>query len=439
MDCRKTRLRGFARALIAQVFIASTVVAVTGSSTFAATDDDIQQLRSELAAERATAAEARRELEAQRQRLEAMQQRLQALDPQTLSNISGTGSAAGASPQAQAGRGIESVGEAPEETRPPPITVLGDQGGIVTRQGRWTLEPSFDYTHADRNRVLFRGIELVESVLVGVFDINETREDVLTAALAGRYGITNRIEVGVRVPYIYRADRSVLAPIAGTTGATSSTRDMTAKGDGLGDIESTIRYQITDGSNGYPFLIANFQAVMPTGGNPFKVKRDVSGAPLEASTGSGFWGLSPSLTAILPTDPAVLFASLGYTHNFGRHENALIGSAQVDYVKPGDAPSASVGIGVSLNDRVAFNLGYAHTWAFGTKTVTRVQQAGGPLQAPTLSAPIENTSRDLQIGRYLFGVSYRVRDNTTLNWMVEIGATAEAPNVHTSLHIPFAF
>jgi len=30
---------------------------------------------------------------------------------------------------------------------------------------------------ADRNRAIFRGIEVVASVLIGVFDINESRQD----------------------------------------------------------------------------------------------------------------------------------------------------------------------------------------------------------------------------------------------------------------------
>jgi hypothetical protein len=408
----------------------------------AAAEDDVQTLRRDLEIERANLAEARRALEAQWKLLDALQRRIGALEPGALNAITGTGnggatSAAETPVQTAQSGGVERVGEAPEETTPPPIAVLGDQGGIITKSGQWTLEPSFEYTHADRNRVLFRGIELVESILVGVFDINESREDLLTAALGARFGVTNRFEVGVRVPYIYRADRTVLAPIAGS-GNNAQIRDFPANGDGLGDIEATLRYQLTDGQGGWPFLIANFQAVAPTGSSPFGVRRDVSGAPLEAATGSGFWGVSPSLTVILPSDPAVIFASLGYTYNFARNLNTQIGSQQIDYIKPGDAPSLNVGIGVSLNDRLSFNLGYAHTWAFSTKMTTRAVQTTNPLQ-PTLSAPVDSSSRDLQVGRYLFGVSYRISDKTTFNWTVEIGATAEAPNVHTTVRIPFTF
>ncbi|RZM34129.1 MAG: hypothetical protein EOP67_18720, partial [Sphingomonas sp.] len=74
---------------------------------------------------------------------------------------------------------IERVGQAPvSEERPIELAVLNSQGSIVTRRGQLTGEFQLDYARADRNRAVFRGIELVEAVLVGVFDINESRQDV---------------------------------------------------------------------------------------------------------------------------------------------------------------------------------------------------------------------------------------------------------------------
>ena len=67
---------------------------------------------------------------------------------------------------------------------------------------------------------------------------------------------------------------------------------------------------------GRAFLVANLQAVAPTGTDPFKIRRSATGNPLEAATGAGFWSISPSVTAILPTDPAVLFGTIGYGRNF---------------------------------------------------------------------------------------------------------------------------
>lgn len=337
----------------------------------------------------------------------------------------------------------QAVGIAPpERERTPVVAVMSEQGGIVTRAGQITVEPSLEYARADRNRVIFRGIEVPQSVLVGVFDINESRQDILTAALGLRFGVNSRFELNGRIPYVYRNDVSVLAAaVQNQNGGMSDRGDVPARGQNIGDVEFGARYQLTNGSRGFPYLIAGIQAVAPTGTNPFTVPRDPgTGVALRSATGAGFWGVTPTLTALLPSDPAVLFGSIGYTRNFGRQFDGvqLSQDVLVDYVKPGDAIQGSAGIGISLNPRVALSLGYAHNWSFGTRTRGRAIQRS-ILTGPTTSDPFDNKLRDLQVGRFLFGVSYRVSPSTTINWNVEIGATQDAPDVRTTFRIPFSF
>ncbi|HEY0150231.1 MAG TPA: transporter [Allosphingosinicella sp.] len=379
-------------------------------------------------------AEARAEIGRQRQQLQAQELRLQAIE--------GRFAAAAGSPQgarvvgtqvssaAGATGGVETVGQAPEaRIQMPEVAVLGDQGSIITRAGQLTAELGLEYARADRNRAIFRGIEVVESVLIGVFDINESRQDILTAAAGLRYGLSDRFEVGVRLPFVHRSDKSVLTPVAGSTGDDpAATRDSSASGNGVGDLELSARYQIASARRGLPFLITNLLVVAPIGSNPFEVRRDAAGLPLEAATGAGFWGVSPSLTAILPSDPAVLFGTLGYTRNFARNVSTSIGDVIIDRVDPGDALSVSAGLGISLNQRTSFNLGYAHSWVFGTKTLTRLADGDAD--------PVSATSRDLQLGRLLFGVTYRVSNQVNLNWAVEVGATEDATDLRAVLRIP---
>ena len=333
----------------------------------------------------------------------------------------------------EGGAPLERVGQAPVgEDRPIELAVLNSQGSIVTRRGQLTGEFQVDYARADRNRAVFRGIELVEAVLVGVFDINESRQDVITTSAALRYGLSDRLELGVRVPFVHRADNSVIAPVAGSTNNDpAATSDSSVMGTGLGDIEVTARYQLLNGGGGSPYVIANLQGVFPTGSDPFAVPRDPDGLALKAATGAGFYGIAPSLTAILPSDPVVLFGTLGYTFNLGKPVNTRIGSTIISYVDPGDAISASAGIGISFNQRTTLNLGYAHSWAFGTRTRTRLAMPTNATMGIT-----EGTSRDLQIGRFLFGVTYRVTDRASLNWSVEVGATDDATDLRTALRIP---
>jgi len=328
---------------------------------------------------------------------------------------------------------LERVGQAPEDSdRPLEIAVLDQAGSVVTRRGQLTGEIQLDYARADRNRAVFRGIELVEAVLVGVFDINESRQDVLTSSVSLRYGLTDRFELGVRLPVVHRADSSIIAPIAGSTNNdAAATIDSSVKGNGIGDVEISARYQLIDGGQNRPYVIANLQGVVPTGDNPFAIPRDELGRPTRAATGAGFWGITPSVTAILPSDPVVLFGTLGYTVNLGRRVDTRIPPVIIDYVDPGDAISASAGIGISFNQRTTLNIGYAHSWALGTKTRTRLVEP-----TPAWPGTRETMSRDLQIGRLLFGVTYRVTDRSSINWSVEAGTTEDATDLRTVLRVP---
>lgn len=394
----------------------------------------------------------RSEIDAQARQLEAQRERLKALEDRLLGSMRASGSAAAldqvtppggpGNEAVQVAPGVAGpVGEAPSERqRTVEVAVLSEQGGIITRAGQITLEPSFEYVRADRNRVIFRGIQVPTSVLVGVFDINESRQDILTGSIAGRVGITSRLEINGRLPYVRRRDVSVLAPAAGGM----SRSDIPAEGNDIGDVEFGGRYQITNGRGGLPYLIAGIQAVAPTGTSPFTVPRDTgTGVALTSATGGGFWGVTPTLTALLTTDPAVLFGSIGYTRNFARNFNdiQLNSDVFVDRVSPGDAVQGSAGIGISLNPRVTLSLGYAHNWSFGTRTrgFTRTRTTIPGAVNQVIDTPFDTTLRDLQIGRLLFGVSYRTSRTTTINWNVELGATDDAADVRTTLRIPISF
>ncbi|WP_375397787.1 transporter [uncultured Sphingomonas sp.] len=401
-------------------------------------------LQTELTEARAEIAAQRKQLDAQEARLRALEDRMASAGPVSspapppaLAQAT-LGGAPGGDPaalqQSALQPPLERVGERPaDRDRPPEVAVLGSEGSVVTRKGQLTGEIQLDYARADRNRALFRGIEIVESVLVGEFNINESRQDIFTGSLAARYGVTDKLEIGARVPFVHRADSSVLVPVQGSTSNdTAREIDSAATGTGVGDVEISARYQLAAAHGGLPFLVGNLQVVAPTGSDPFGVPRNANGEALKAATGSGFWGVSPSITAILPSDPAVLFGTIGYTHNFGKAVDTVISPVRLTYVKPGDSVSFSAGIGISLNERTSFNLGYAQTWAFGTRTKTMLLSPG-----PTdPTGEIEQTARDLQLGRFLFGVTYRATDRASINWSVEVGATDDAPDVRTVLRLP---
>ncbi len=399
----------------------------------------LPQLRERIAAER-------RALEEQRQKIDAQEARLNQLMDGLEQQMKRSGVAvppgpapavAQAAPPATTPPVPEVGAKPPDSGRPPHVAVLADQGGILSKPGRFVIEPTFEYTRDDRNRFIFRGIEIPQSVLVGVFDINESRQDFVTAAAVARYGVSSRLELLARVPYVYRSDGAVLVPLVQNTPGNTNvgTVNTSTHGSGLGDVEGQIRYQFNDGRHGWPYIIGGVQMIAPTGTDPFKVPRSALGNATKSPTGSGFWAVAPSVTLLLPNDPATIFGVLGYTYNFGRNEDTRINNAQIDRVEPGGAPQAELGLGLALNDRLSISFAYAHTVQLGTRSRIRPLTIQNGITA--VGDPITTTTRDQQLGRLLFGMSYRVTDRTTIDWLVEIGATEDAPGVHTSIRIPF--
>ena len=419
---------------------------IAPSAAAPAVDEDLSslslpELRERIAAER-------RALQEQRQRIDAQEARLNQLMDGLEQQMRRSGMAV--PPSAAPGQAVvqaapppgappvpEVGAKPPDAGQAPHVAVLADQGGILSKPGRFVIEPTFEYTRDDRNRFIFRGIEIPQSVLVGVFDINESRQDLVTAAAVARYGISSRLEVTARVPYVYRSDGAVLVPLVQNTPGNTNvgTVNTSSHGSGLGDVEGQIRYQVNNGRRGWPYIIAGVQMIAPTGTSPFKLPRDALGNATKSPTGAGFWAVAPSVTLLMPTDPATIFGVLGYTYNFGRNVDTRISNAQIDRVKPGGAPSATVGLGLALNDRLSVSFGYAHTFQLGTRSRIRpiIIQNG----IETTGDPITSKTRDQQIGRLLFGMSYRVTDRTTIDWLVEVGATQDAPGVRTSIRIPF--
>ncbi len=431
----------------AQQVAQQTAPAPTSATAPVAADDlsslSLPELRERIAAERHA-------LQEQRQRLDAQESRLNQLEETLVTQMRRSGmpvppsvapaptAVAQATPRPTSPAPVPEVGVKPADANQAPhVAVLADQGGILSRPGRFVIEPTFEYTRDDRNRFVFRGIEIPQSVLVGVFDINESRQDIVTAAAVARYGVSSRMEITARVPYVYRSDGAVLVPLVQNTPGNNNvgTVNTSSHGSGLGDVEGQIRYQVNNGRSGWPYIIAGVQMIAPTGTSPFKLPRDALGNATKSATGAGFWAVAPSVTLLMPADPATIFGVLGYTYNFGRNENTRISSAQIERVEPGGAPSATVGVGLALNDRLSLSLGYAHTVQLGTRSRIRPITIQNGIE--TVGDPITTRTRDQQLGRLLFGMSYRVTERTTIDWLVEVGATEDSPGVRTSIRIPF--
>ena len=259
------------------------------------------------------------------------------------------------------------------------------------------------------------GFSIIPALNIGDFQVDKVSQDQLIATMDARLGITNRLELEVKVPYVY-ADQDTLGRPVGA-GSFSTDTLATINGQGIGDIEFGAHYQVNKGQNDWPFFIANLRYKTDTGTGPFQIPVNNFGQETQMPTGSGFNAVQPSVTIIYPTDPVVFYSNLGYTYNFQRS------FATYGTIDPGNSVNASFGMSVSLNDASSFSLGYSHSMVFNTT------QNGMSLPG----------SQYLQVGSVDLGWSYIVNDRVSLNLNASIGVTDDAPSDRVILRVPVAF
>ncbi len=323
-----------------------------------------------------------------------------------------------------------------KKTRPeerPEITAIPEIGGVLTAKGLLMLEPGIQASHSSFSQFTFLGAEIIDSFFVGLFQAEDTSRDLISPQLTARFGITNRLEAEIKVPYTYRKD-----DVTGTIPQLSNesgqpvTVNRNFSGHGLGDIEMAFHYQLNDGSDGWPFFIGNIRGKSVTGEGPFDVERTIFGREKESPTGTGFYSLEPSVTILYPTDPAVLFANIGYLINFEKDINkTFVQSAdtsgrvetnQFGNVDPGDSFRMSLGMGYSINERTSLTLGYKHDFIDGTEFEVNGTKI---------------SSNDLSVGSLLLGWGFSFTPKVSANLNLELGITQDAPDVLVTLRIPF--
>ncbi|NMG74010.1 acetate kinase [Aromatoleum diolicum] len=335
-----------------------------------------------------------------------------------------------AQPAQQVAQAPKPVGKPPErrtENRPPAVAPIFEQPGVLTPPGKWLVEPSLQYAHSSSNRIALVGYTIIPAILIGLIDVREVKSDTFIGALTVRRGITNRFELEAKIPYVYRTDTSVSRPVGAGAAADTS---FDVDGHGLGDIELTGRYQLNDGGVEDPYYIASLRFKTRTGRDPFEVKVDRTirgttgtGLQTEMPTGSGFFTVQPGITVLLPSDPVVFFGGVSYQYSFARDnvkQKTNDGDLDLGKVQPGGAVGFNFGMGLALNDRSSFSIGYDHL------SVGKVKVGG---RRPT-------TSVRSQLGTLLLGYSYRLNSGKTLNLSIGAGLTDDAPDIQLTLRMP---
>ncbi|HBS26728.1 MAG TPA: hypothetical protein DD827_06325 [Gammaproteobacteria bacterium] len=301
---------------------------------------------------------------------------------------------------------------------------LFDEPGVLTPRGGWIFEPAFSFSHSTATKVAIEGLSVLPALAVGLIDVSEVQRNILTGTGAFRYGVSNRIEIEGKVPYTFRQENNRRREVG--VGVSGDEVNGT-EGNGIGDIELSLRYQITSVKPKKPYYLANLRIKSRTGLDPFQVERrqvvnqedgNVIGEELLAQpTGSGFWAVQPSITMVYPTEPSVLFGNLSYLFNLERDLGGTTG-----VIDPGDAIGFNFGVGFSVNPRTSFSLGYDHNIVLKTKTP---------------NSGIDATFDTLQIGSLLIGISHVTKSNRNLSVSLGIGVTDQSTDVNLGIKTPF--
>ena len=322
------------------------------------------------------------------------------------------------------------VGQAPEaEGRAPTVAPIFEQPGVLTPKGKTVLEPALQYSYSSSNRIALVGYTVIPAILIGVIDVREVKRNTFNATMTGRYGISNRFEIEARVPYVYRFDTSIGREIL-QGAATDNAFDAT--GHGIGDVEVTGRYQFNDGGLDKPYFGGSLRFKSRTGKDPFEVltSRNIiglrDGVQTSLPTGSGFYGLQPALTMLFPSDPAVFFGTVSYLHSFARSNVTRVtdaGPEDLGTIQPGGVFGFNFGMGLGLNEKSSFSIGYDHA------SVGKTKQNG---------ASAADSVR-VQLGTLLLGYSYRLTNQRTLSVSLGAGLTRDTPDVSLTVRMPFTF
>lgn len=308
---------------------------------------------------------------------------------------------------------------------------LSTTGGVLTPKGQVQISPTFGYDYTSQNQLGVNGFQIIPGITFGNVFVNRVEQNVGTFGATVRVGITDRLELNVRVPYVLNETNTTsLIPI----GANAQQLSTTAFNYNIGDIQFGASYQINAGLDGWPIFIANAAFKTVTGTSPYEVPiytvNDTNGQFLrgiarKSPTGTGFYSITPSLTVIYPTAPGTLFANLLYTNNLGRRVSVRStdgGPPTAIDLTPGEAVGLTVGIGFALNDRASLTLSYQQQHVFSSL------QNGQTIRGSSYS-----------FGSFNFGIGYELSERLRVNANVGIGVGPNTPAARLLIEFPYRF
>lgn len=415
------------------------------SMLYAAPDADIETLKQELQA-------LKERYEVQQKALAVLEQRVRQVEDQpatpapkrlakspadfnkstTVAGAPGVGAAAASG---GAGGG-SSYGQSLKDDTAPAQSVsnLYNEASGFFGDGKFSFETGITYARYDARQLTLNGFLALDSIFLGNINLDRIKADNWTLDLTGRYNLDNRWQFDINVPVVYR-ESTYQSGGAGNSGTTTSeasvTRDPT-----IGDVNFGIAYKFLDETDTLPDAVVSVRVKAPTGKEPYGIKlvespnNDSLFVPESLPTGNGVWSVTPGISLVKTFDPAVLFGSLSYTHNFEDSFDDISSNANQKVggkVSLGDSFQLGVGVAFALNEKMSMSFSVSDL----IQRKSKLKPDGGDWQSVV--------SSDANAGYFNVGMTIAATPNLTIVPNLAIGMTDDAPDFTFSLKFPYYF
>lgn len=407
------------------VMIATALAATPALAADPETEQELNQLRFELK-------QLRLINEGQAKQLRQLESRIQNINQPSSANTSTN--AQQQSPQETAAADTSETEEVKKEAGPSQSVenLLQEEHALFSR--KLTFEVGMTYNHYDRKQLVLDGFLALDAIFLGEISVDDIESDIVTMDFGARYNVNDRWQVGTRIPFVSRYSTYTKSSSTGGVSETlQADSDTTFE---LGDIELSSHYKLHAETENWPDTVWSLRLKIPTGKDPYGIKNIDDDPndnidlryPRELPTGSGLYALSTGFSFVKTTDPAIVFASIEYTHQFAEGFDDISSDEGVTTpgeVKLGNSLAYGLGVAFAINERMSLSLSYSQR--FSEEAETKV--AGGAFQKVVAS--------DANAATFSTGLTYALSKKLSVSTSLGIGLTPDAPDFTFGIKFPF--
>lgn len=343
-----------------------------------------------------------------------------------------------AAPPAGAPAAVASAGSDQSPTKKSPGASRGVEDLLLEEHTffdqKFSVELGFELAHFDRSQLILNGFLALDAIFLGDIGIDEIDSDIFTTNLTGRWTVTDRLQLSMNVPFVYR---ETTTRSGGQELSSILKSERTVDDSDIGDITLGVSYRVLPESPSRPDIVWNTSVIAPTGRDPYGIDflEDPFNTNLEypekLPTGGGLWGIQTGLSFLKTVDPAILFASVSVRHylkdgfdDLGSDPDALPSPGDVQL---GDQYQFALGIAFALNERTSFSTAFTQRFI----SETEISRDGLGTQSIVGS--------DTTTGTFDIGVTYALADRLSAVTNLGMGLTNDASDYTFSVKFPYRF